>query len=241
MTTHVRLRHRPVFERDAVLLARPAQHLAVEFLGVVEMNSGRKSPARPLPADPQLCKPSFFGQRGVSDAQPRCDRSGRIERDVKAGHHAAVHVDRQREPRPADRQALLIVDHDDIEFRVIDLDEVERSLGAVEHTGPRRKLIDRGPAMRPTTEAFARWNRHNPDLNRVGVRRTQLRFVAAARHFQRRRPDRPLLPREEVLADRLFDDLLNPGIQAALAPAALGLYGSSDESSPDARYARAQR
>jgi hypothetical protein len=158
----------------------------------------------------------------MCDAQPRRDRARRIERDVKAGHHPAIHVDRQRDPRPPDRQALLIVDHDDIEFRVIDLHEVQRSLCAVEHTGPRRKLIDRGLAMRSTTEPLPRWNRCDPDPNRVGVRRTQLRFAAAARHFERRRPDRPLLPREEVFADRLFDDLLNPGIQAALAPAAAG-------------------
>jgi len=34
--------------------------------------------------------------------------------------------------------------------------------------------------------------------------------------------DRPLLAREEVFADRLVDDLLNPGIQPALAPVAAG-------------------
>jgi hypothetical protein len=60
----------------------------------------------------------------MRDAQPRCDRAGRNKRDVKAGDHAAVHVDRQRDPRPPDRQALLIVDHHDIELRVIDLGEV---------------------------------------------------------------------------------------------------------------------
>jgi hypothetical protein len=124
---------------------------------------------------------------------------------------------------------------------VIDLHEVKRSLCAVEHTGPRRKLIDRGLAMRPTTEAFPWWNRRDPDPNRVGVRRTQLRCAAATRHFQRRRPDRSLLAREEVFADRLFDDLLNPGIKPALAPAAAGFIRKQDESSPDARYARAQR
>jgi hypothetical protein len=153
---------------------------------------------------------------------PVAIRSGRIQRDVKAGHHAAVHVDGQRDPRPPDGQALLIVDHDDIEFGVIDLHEVERSFGAVEHPGPRRKLIDRGLAMGPAAQAFPRWNRRNPDANRVCVRRAQLRFAAAPRHFQRRRPHRSLLPREEVLADRLFDDLLNPGIKPALAPAAAG-------------------
>jgi hypothetical protein len=34
MPTHMRLRHRPLLEHDAVLLARPAQHIAVKFLGV---------------------------------------------------------------------------------------------------------------------------------------------------------------------------------------------------------------
>jgi hypothetical protein len=105
---------------------------------------------------------------------------------------------------------------------VIDLHEVQRSLCAVEHAGPRRKLIDRGLAMGPAAEAFPWWNRRDSDPNRVGVRRTQLRFAATARHFQRRRPDRSLLPRQEVLADRRFDDLLNPGIKPALAPPAAG-------------------
>jgi hypothetical protein len=97
-----------------------------------------------------------------------------------------------RYPRPPDRQALLIVDYDDIELRVIDLHEVQRSLCTVEHAGPRRKLIDRGLAMGPATEAFPWWNRRDSDANRVCVRRAQLRFAAAARHFQRRRPDRSL-------------------------------------------------
>jgi hypothetical protein len=120
---------------------------------------------------------------------------------------------------------LLIIDHDDIELCMIDLDEIERSLCTVEHTGPRRKLIDRGLAMRPATQAFSRWNRRDPNPNRVGVGRTQLRFAAATRHLERRRPDRSLLTREEVFADRLFDDLLNLGIKAALAPPATGFIG----------------
>jgi hypothetical protein len=115
---------------------------------------------------------------------------------------------------------------------MVDLDEVERSLCAVEHTGPRRKLIDCGLAMRPTTEAFPRRNRRDSDTDRVCVRRMQLRFAATARHFQRRRPNRPLLAREEVLADRLFDNHLNPGIKPALAPAAAGFIGQQRREQP---------
>ena len=174
------------------------------------------------PPTPSFASQASLGSVACAMHNPRCDRSGRIERDVKAGHHAAIDVDGERERPQPDGQALLIVDHDDIEFRVIDSHEVERSLCAVEHARPRRKLIDRGLAVGPTTEASPSWNRRNPDPNRVCVGDTQLRFAAAARHFQRRRPDRPLLPRKEVLADGLFDDLLNLGIKAALAPAAAG-------------------
>jgi hypothetical protein len=66
----------------------------------------------------------------------------------------------------------------------VDLHEVKRSLCGVEHTGPRRKLIDGVLSMGPAAEAFPRWNRRNSYANRVCIRRTQLHFSAAARHFQ---------------------------------------------------------
>jgi hypothetical protein len=69
----------------------------------------RKRPARPLPADPQRCKPGFFGECRVRDAQPRRDQSGRIEREGKVGHHAAINAIANVIYGPPDGHALLIV------------------------------------------------------------------------------------------------------------------------------------
>jgi len=58
--THMRLRDRTVFERDAVLFGSAAQHFAMEFFGVVEVDACREAPARPLPDDAARRKPSLF-------------------------------------------------------------------------------------------------------------------------------------------------------------------------------------
>jgi len=84
----------------------------------------------------------------VRDAQPRGHGSRRIERNVEACHHATEDVDRERDPGPPDRQALLLVDNDDVELRMIDLDEVERSLNAAEAAGARSESIEGNFAMR---------------------------------------------------------------------------------------------
>jgi hypothetical protein len=104
----------------------------------------------------------------VRDAQPRRDHSGRIEREGKVGHHAAIDAIAGVIYGPPDGQALLIVDHDDIELRVIDLHEIERSLCAVENAGLRRKLIDRS----------LRWDRR-PWRSRGGIAAIRSRTVLA--------------------------------------------------------------
>jgi hypothetical protein len=59
----------------------------------------------------------------------------------RAHQHAQ---DRQRDPRSPDRQALLLVDDDNVNFRVIDLDKVQRALRFVERSRARVKPIARG-------------------------------------------------------------------------------------------------
>jgi hypothetical protein len=121
--------------------------------------------------------------------------------------------------------------YDDIELCMIDLHEVQRSLCAVEHPGPRRKLIDRGLAMRPATQAFPRWNRRDPNPNRVCVRRTSNDVDRTVRCCRVRKCS--------LIVCLTISS--TPASRRLLPRPPLGLYGSSDESSPDARYARAHR
>jgi hypothetical protein len=148
------------------------------------------------------------------------DRSWWIERDAEANHHAAIDVDRQRDPRAPDRQALFPIDHDDVEFGVIDLDDVKRPLRHVEGTGSRRKAIGGPFAMRTAPQAFAHRQGENAQPDRIRVRCVQTR-AAAARNFLCRRADRTLLPAEVVVLDSLREDLLDGWVEPTLPAAAV--------------------
>ena len=134
------------------------------------MDARWETPARPGPDDTALGQPCFFRQYGVRDAQTGRDRPRRIERDVEAQDHPAVDVDRQGDPWPPDRQALLLVDDDDVEFGVIDLHEVQRPMCLVEHAVARRKPIEGGFPMQPSRKPFAQRQCADPSPNRAGMR-----------------------------------------------------------------------
>jgi hypothetical protein len=53
-----------------------------------------------------MLEPPLLGQHRVGNAQPRRRRSRRIQRNAEPYHHETVDIDRQRDARTADRQAL---------------------------------------------------------------------------------------------------------------------------------------
>jgi hypothetical protein len=116
-----------------------------------------------------MLQPRVLWQHRMRDAESRRDRAWWIERDAEANHHTAIDVDRQCDPRAPDRQALFPIDHDDVEFGVIDLDDVQRALRRVERTSSRCKAIGGLFAMRTAPQPFNR--------SRIGRARMRSRTV----------------------------------------------------------------
>lgn len=105
----------------------------------------------------------------MRDAQSRCDRSWRVERDIKTNDHTAVDIDGEGNPRAPNWQSLFIIDDDDIELCVIDLHEVEWALSRVEDPRPRHKAIQSVFSVRTARKTLTIRNRRDPQAHRVWV------------------------------------------------------------------------
>lgn len=72
-----------------------------------------------------------FGYRrfGIASATETID--GALSVRLEARNHAACDVDGERQPRPPQRPSILAVDDNDIDQRVIDLDNLKCALGGV--------------------------------------------------------------------------------------------------------------
>jgi hypothetical protein len=62
----------------------------------------------------------------VRNRQASARRARRIERQVKAGDQARVHVEHQGQPRPSDAGARDVVDQHDVNLGVVDLHDLQR-------------------------------------------------------------------------------------------------------------------
>jgi hypothetical protein len=88
-----------------------------------------------LPCTGQLASASRIASQGalsihrdVRQAKSDRRRRRRLQSDVESGDAAAVCVDGDREPWPADRFSIDRVDHDQVHGRVVDLHQVKRML-----------------------------------------------------------------------------------------------------------------
>ena len=88
-------------------------------------------------------KTSLLRQHEVLDRQRNRRDGRRLRRLIETRDHPARHVDRQRQPRPLQRLAERPIDDDDVDQRVIDLDDLISVLGKV-FSGDRAKAIPRG-------------------------------------------------------------------------------------------------
>lgn len=94
---------RTVHERNAVLRGASRERAASKLARVVDVNHVRQARDRPVSLQPASGEPFGFGRHDVLDRQCDRRRRRRFQTEIEPRHHAARHVDRERQPRPLNR------------------------------------------------------------------------------------------------------------------------------------------
>src|SRR5215471_7360692 len=110
-----------VFNGDAVILARAADHRASELFRIVAVDFTHFSPAGPFGLHADGSKPIFFRQYGVRDRESRRESAWLLEVDGESKHNSTVHIDDDGQRRSLDRLAVLLINHNDVHRRMVDL------------------------------------------------------------------------------------------------------------------------
>ena len=140
MAAEPRRSRRPVGQIDAVLGAGPFQRQSVELGAVVDVNDARNPARRPIGGDVPGSQPAALVHHGVGQTQRHRREARRLEGEVKTHRHARGDIDRQGQRGTSDWPAAGWIDNGDVDFRVVDLDNVQRRIGS---QGPRRRKKNR--------------------------------------------------------------------------------------------------
>ena len=83
----------------------------------------------PLDSDADLVEPVVLRQAGHAKCHRHRRGGRRLERHVESEHRPRRNIEHDCDPRPADRQSCPLLHDDDVDQRVIDLDDAERAPG----------------------------------------------------------------------------------------------------------------
>ena len=117
----------PVFEADAVLLASALEGARMEFRAVVDMNDLRQPLRRPGKADGPVREPRGLRQHGLCHRQGDARGTWRIQRQREPSYHAGMNIQHECQPRTADAGPRHVVDQHDVDFGVVNLNDLQRS------------------------------------------------------------------------------------------------------------------
>ncbi len=117
----MRLRRRPIVNLDPILLDATRQCLRVEFLGVVKVDAVRNAMHWPCDVHPPAPQVFVLRKHTVAQHHRHGQRRGSLKTQIKSRDHPGCYVDRQRQPRSADRQPAPLGHHDDVGQRMVDL------------------------------------------------------------------------------------------------------------------------
>jgi hypothetical protein len=219
----VRAAGRPVAQPDPVLLAAAAQRLALELRGVVGVQLERLAAHRPHRVHFQPLQPGPLVGRRVRQAQPDRGRRRGLQRHRHPDHEAARHVDRGREVRAPDRQPVLFVDHDHVDWGVVRLDLLEQP-------GDLRRDpacgLQRPGSVLPLSRRRRPHRVEHGDAAQHGAprRHPQAAGLALPRDLPAYRGRRPALPRQvpgpQDLTDHRFHVIRQPSAAATAARSA---------------------
>ena len=127
----MRRRHRPMDQLNPIFGGSARQRPGPEFAAVVDVNEIGQPGDRPLQVDPTRRQPRRLRRHSVMNSQCDGRRRRRLQAEVEPRHHPAGDVDRERQPGPLDRPAMHGVDHEKIDARMVDLNNLQRIFGAV--------------------------------------------------------------------------------------------------------------
>ena len=121
MTAVPRFSRRSVLDGDSVILARPTDHCASELLGIVAVNWVHFSPAGPFGLHTDAGKPILLWQYRMRNCETGREGAWLLQIDRETKHHATVYVDHNCQRRSLDRLPVLLIDHDDVHGRMVNL------------------------------------------------------------------------------------------------------------------------
>src|SRR5215471_589773 len=117
---------------DIVVLARAADHCAAKFLGVVTVDHAHFPPARPFGLHTDGSEPIFFGQHRVRNRDSRSEGAWLLQIDREAEHHTTAYIDDHGEEGALDRLTVLLIDHNHVHGRMVNLRDGSREVSAGE-------------------------------------------------------------------------------------------------------------
>ncbi len=195
---------RTMHQRNAVFRSPSRERAAAKLAAVVDVNHVRQARDRPVSVHATSLEPLGFRHHEVVDRQSDRRRRWRFQTEIETGHHAARHVDRERQPRALNRPTVHRVDDENVDGRVVDLDNLKRIVGAIFPD-------DRFEAVARCLRAFPRANERAPidgrhtRPNGVARRYGDPSGPAQLANMIVQRADRPLLAGKIMVANRLFD------------------------------------
>jgi hypothetical protein len=110
-----------VLDGDIVILARPTNHGAAKLLRIVAVDGVHFSPARPLGLHTNTREPILLWQYRMRHCDSGCEGARLFQVDGEAEQHATEHIDDHGQQRSLDRLTMLLIDHDYVQGRMVDL------------------------------------------------------------------------------------------------------------------------
>ena len=159
---------------------------------------------RPVSFYAASLEPLGFRRHGMVDRQRDRRRRRRFQTEIEPRHHAARHVDRKRQPRPLNWPTVNGVDDENIDRRVVDLDDLKRMVGAI-FPDDGLEAVARCLRALPHADERPPIDGRHTRPNRVARRHGDPSGPAQLANMIVERADRWLLTGQIMVADRLFD------------------------------------
>jgi hypothetical protein len=191
-------------QRNAVFRGPSRERAAAKLARVVDVNVVGQARDRPVSFYAASPEPLGFRRHGMVDRQRDRRRRRRFQTEIEPRHHAARHVDRKRQPRPLNRPTVNGVNDENIDRRVVDLDDLKRMVGAI-FPDDGLEAVARCLCALPRADERPPIDGRHTRPNRVARRHGDPSGPAQLANMIVQRADRPLLAGKIMVANRLFD------------------------------------
>ncbi len=176
----------------------------MELAAIIDMDDLRKALCRPGEPNRPIRQPLGLRQHRMRNRQGRGCRRGRLKRQIKAKHHARVHVQNKCQPGAPNTGAGDIINQHDIDLGVVDLDDLQGPL-CPQPNIHQPETVTGGLGALPRRHALPQTARRNPCAQRLHRRRLEPGRATVSSNLSEDYLESRLLPLEVDLIDRSFD------------------------------------